>query len=196
MKNINHGLLVSFLCFFLIVLYISCERTITKGYLSPEAEIHSFSIDSYEAEINGDSISLEFRYGTNIDELQPIIDISKGAKVTPKSGEKQDFSSPVVYKVIAEIGLVKEYTVCVSILPNTESEIEYFMVDDKKANIQGTNIMLLLDSGFKLESIKPTIQLSANASVYPKSGQAIDFNTPQKYTVTAEDGSKTVYTVT
>ncbi|MCT4614389.1 MAG: BspA family leucine-rich repeat surface protein [Marinifilaceae bacterium] len=191
----NNKLRYCFLYISLIILYISCEKDIFKTYLSSEAEIHSFLVDSYESEIKNDSIELKVSYGTNIKKMHPIINISKDAEVIPKSGVVQDFSFPVKYEVIAEDGFTREYTVYVSILPNTESKIKFFVVDFKKANIQDNNISLVLDQGYKLGNIKPIIEISANASVKPKSGVSVDFNTPQKYTVTAEDGSKTIYTV-
>ncbi|MBN2416041.1 isochorismatase family protein [bacterium] len=42
----------------------------------------------------------------------------------------------------------------------------------------------------------PIIAVSEHASVYPASGVEADFSTPQIYTVTAEDGSSAVYSVT
>jgi len=46
------------------------------------------------------------------------------------------------------------------------------------------------------ESLVPTIVVSKNATVNPASGVAQNFSNPVNYTVTAEDGSSVVYTVT
>lgn len=45
-------------------------------------------------------------------------------------------------------------------------------------------------------SLKPTIELSAGATISPASGVAQDFTNPVEYTVTAEDGTTKIYTVT
>ena len=45
-------------------------------------------------------------------------------------------------------------------------------------------------------SLKPTIEVSAGASVSPASGEAQDFTSPVEYTVTAQDGTTKIYTVT
>ena len=47
-----------------------------------------------------------------------------------------------------------------------------------------------------LTALKPTIEVSAGASVSPASGTAQDFTSPVVYTVTAQDGTTKIYTVT
>jgi len=50
--------------------------------------------------------------------------------------------------------------------------------------------------GTNVTALSPTIEFSDGAEVSPASGVAQNFTNPVKYTVTAEDGSKTEYTVT
>lgn len=50
--------------------------------------------------------------------------------------------------------------------------------------------------GTNVTALVPTIEISADASVSPTSGTAQNFTSPVTYTVTAEDGSKQLYTVT
>ena len=47
-----------------------------------------------------------------------------------------------------------------------------------------------------LTALKPTIEISAGATVSPASGAAQDFTVPVNYTVTAQDGTTKIYTVT
>ncbi len=47
-----------------------------------------------------------------------------------------------------------------------------------------------------LTALKPTIEISAGATVSPASGVAQDFTVPVNYTVTAQDGTTKIYTVT
>ncbi|MFP4370001.1 MAG: DUF5018 domain-containing protein [Candidatus Kapaibacterium sp.] len=51
-------------------------------------------------------------------------------------------------------------------------------------------------AGTDMTSLVPTIAISAKATIDPTSGEAQDFTQPVVYTVTAEDGSQAVYTVT
>ena len=46
-----------------------------------------------------------------------------------------------------------------------------------------------------LKQLIPTIEISENATITPEGGIAQDFNEPVQYTVTAEDGTQAVYTV-
>lgn len=46
-----------------------------------------------------------------------------------------------------------------------------------------------------LKQLIPTIEISENATITPEGGIAQDFNKPVQYTVTAEDGTQAVYTV-
>lgn len=46
-----------------------------------------------------------------------------------------------------------------------------------------------------LKQLVPTIEISENATITPEGGIAQDFNEPVQYTVTAEDGTQAVYTV-
>ena len=55
-------------------------------------------------------------------------------------------------------------------------------------------IMATVPSGTDVTNLVPDIEVSAGATVNPASGEPIDFTNPVTYVVTAEDGSKAVYT--
>jgi hypothetical protein len=57
-------------------------------------------------------------------------------------------------------------------------------------------VMFHMPQGSSISAITPAITVSDNASIDPKSGVARDFSSPVAYTVTAEDGSTQVWTVT
>ncbi len=67
---------------------------------------------------------------------------------------------------------------------------------DAAGTITDTSIAVTLPSGTAVTSLTPTIAVSADASVSPASGEAKDFTSPVTYTVTAQDGSTKVFTVT
>ncbi len=50
--------------------------------------------------------------------------------------------------------------------------------------------------GTDVTALKPIIEVSNQATISPESGTLMDFTNPVTYTVTAEDGSQSIYTVT
>lgn len=63
------------------------------------------------------------------------------------------------------------------------------------AIIRNDSIFYKLPSSTDITALKPTITFSDNANLIPASGQATNFTSPVKYTVTAEDRTKKVYVV-
>ena len=78
-----------------------------------------------------------------------------------------------------------------------EKLITSFSIPDVTASIdQSTNtVTLLVSNRQNLSALTPTIGISSNASISPSSNTAQDFSTGINYTVTAEDGTTSQYTV-
>lgn len=57
-------------------------------------------------------------------------------------------------------------------------------------------VLATVPAGTNVTALVPIITVSDNATVYPVSGVPQNFTTPNTYTVTAEDGTQAVYTVT
>lgn len=96
------------------------ERTwtvkITRTPVATGRQIKSFRYGGYEATINGGTAEITMTLPKGISPVfAPTIEISEFATVTPASGEVQDFSSPVKYKVTAQNKASKTYTVKVTI---------------------------------------------------------------------------------
>jgi len=88
-------------------------------------------------------------------------------------------------------------TVTNSVLsPNKDITSFSFANPAVTGTINGTNIIVLVPSTTDVTNLTPTIVVSNYASVSPASGVAKDFTNPVIYTVTAEDLSTKVYTVT
>jgi hypothetical protein len=83
--------------------------------------------------------------------------------------------------------------------PSSAKEITGFSFETPSVsgsiNPAGT-ILVLVPSDTVLTSLSPTITVSPGASVSPESGEEQDFSDPVPYTVTAEDSSTKVWTVT
>ncbi|MFO7616695.1 MAG: hypothetical protein R6V75_05545 [Bacteroidales bacterium] len=64
------------------------------------------------------------------------------------------------------------------------------------AVISGTDVSAHVTFATNLSLLIPTIEISPRASISPASGIVTDFSSPVTYTVTAEDGTTKVFTVT
>ena len=90
--------------------------TITRAPVATGRQILSFTYGAVAGtidQVNG-TISLALPAGTGTT-FAPTIRVSDFATVTPASGEAQDFSKPVQYKVKAQNGSTNTYTVTVTV---------------------------------------------------------------------------------
>ncbi|MBR4147102.1 MAG: DUF5018 domain-containing protein [Bacteroidales bacterium] len=71
----------------------------------------------------------------------------------------------------------------------TDPDVEATIGDDMK-------IEAIVPFGTDVTALVPVITISEKATINPASGEPMDFTNPVPFTVTAEDGSKAVYTVT
>lgn len=166
---------------------------------SSHNEIIYFSIGDYVADIDHEKgkILIELPYGSDISALRPYIKVDYRAKIIPDSGEEQDLTKPVTYKVISESGATKEYEVAVIIgEASSENEILSFRVGTIEGKIEGNDIVVEVPSSIDLKKVKPFIEVSPNAKVEPASFEEVDFSKgPVAYTVTAENGDQKTYKV-
>ena len=90
--------------------------TITRAAVATGNQILSFSYGAAAGVIDQvqSTIKLELPAGTSTT-FAPTIKLSDFATVTPASGEAQDFSKPVQYKVKAQNGSTNTYTVTVTV---------------------------------------------------------------------------------
>lgn len=81
---------------------------------------------------------------------------------------------------------------------SSEKQLLSFDIKGEQATIieSDKNVTLSFTSVVSLSSLTPTISVSDKASISPASGEAQDFTSPVEYTITAEDGTAVVYTVT
>ncbi|WP_348800024.1 DUF4960 domain-containing protein [Flavobacterium adhaerens] len=89
------------------------DYTVTTVVLSP---IKSFTINGVSATINDvtKTITMTLPEGTNLKELQPIIELTTGVSISPASGTIIDFTNPVVFAVIFN-GESVDYTATVDV---------------------------------------------------------------------------------
>lgn len=80
-------------------------------------------------QINGNSVSLNVPYGTNLNEVLVEFSVSPFATVSPASGGMVNLSQPLNVSVTAEDGTVRQYTINTTVLPE-ETAIRGFWIPD------------------------------------------------------------------
>lgn len=108
--------------------------TITRTAVARGRQILSFTYGAAAGVIDQvkGTISLELPAGTSTT-FAPTIRVSDFATVTPASGETQDFSKPVIYKVTAQNGSTNTYTVTVTV---SQEQVENPYKADMKSLVQ------------------------------------------------------------
>ena len=168
-----------------------------------EKFILTFKVDSIYGTVDEDNgmVRLDFPAGTDVTHLTPTITISVYATIEPESGVAQDFTNPVYYTVTALNGTTSQYMVeAVVHDSDNEKSILSFRFDelDSEGYIDEVvrTISFVLPGETDVTHLIPTIEVSEGATVEPASGVAQDFTHPVTYTVTAQNGTTAVYTVT
>ena len=182
--------------------------------LSSEKEITAFSLagltPAVTATIDGSEICLTVPHGTALTALVATfnttgVKVEAGGAVQTSGTTAVDFTSPVTYKVTAEDGSVKKYTVTVTEARSPAKEITAFSFNELSpavtAAIKDTSISLFLPYGINSTALTATftttgVKVEAGGAVQISGTTAVDFSNPVTYTVTADDGSEKMYTVT
>lgn len=173
--------------------------------------------ENCEATITGLQVAVTVPAGTDLSSLVPAF-VSSGTSVRVNSSPQtsgvtaQNFSSTVVYTVVAENGSSKEYTVTVTRRLSSDKQITSFVFDKAKnprlsqsvsgvINQTARTIVVELPSGTSLLGLIPTfvttgVRVAANGVPQTSGVTANNFVNPLTYSVTAEDNSTFSYTVT
>lgn len=161
---------------------------------STENSITQFRLLGIDAIVSDGSISVTVPYGSDVTSIAPEL-THTGANIEPDESEALNFSTAQTYTVTAANGDTRQYTVTVTIAPNTAKTITSFELLGYAATIDGTDITLTLPYGSSVTSVTPEIT-HTGVSIEPEESEAQDFSQPVMYTVTAADSSTQTYTVT
>jgi hypothetical protein len=146
------------------------------------------------------TVTFHMPYGMNITGLSPAITVSPNASINPNSGFTRNFTNPVTYTVTAQDNSTVDWTVTCVVDLNTAKDITGFSVNNQQggSNIDAVDhtITFKMFPGANLTALVPTINISGGASISPNSGVPQNFLSSVVYTVTAEDNSTQVWTVT
>ena len=172
--------------------------------LSSAKQITSFTIPNQTGDTvtTNQNITIVMPYGTDVTNLTPAISVSANATISPASGTTEDFTNPVAYTVTAQDSTTQVYTVTVNKTLNSAKAVTSFDFDEFTPAVTGTvtendhTIALTVPFGTNVTNLTPTVTVSPDATISPASGTAEDFTNPVAYTVTAQDSTTQVYTVT
>ncbi|MDR2363786.1 MAG: DUF5018 domain-containing protein, partial [Spirochaetaceae bacterium] len=150
----------------------------------------------------------------SIDSMKPTITFI-GKSLSPGSGSPRDFSSPVDYRVSAEDGSYRDYTVTVYKNTNTSKEILRFDLDlgsglaaegiiTENSDGSGGTITATVPAGTNLSSLTIHLAHTGLKMIDPGSGSHAsatfdytgDFSAPTTWTIVDHDGGSKTYTLT
>lgn len=162
-------------------------------------EIKEIELSEISAETSTINISVPF--GTDLTALTPIIIFSDSAYINPQSGVEQSFLDTVIYVVTAENGDQRTWQVIVLELLNTENNIISFEFSDFELPIIGlvndslNKVELQVPFGTNVSALIPTIKISEQAEVIPKSGLPRDFTNSVYYELISQSGESEFWEV-
>jgi pectate lyase len=184
-------------------LYVAGTLAASNG-----ASITSFKlpgqIGSEQIFADDDSISITVPMGTNLSAVVPQqVQISPNATILPAVNVARDFSTVVIYSVTAQDGVtVRHWKVNVRLVASTEKNITAFKLSDSQIGLAtidsaAATVRVLMPLGSSLTNLVPVLlEVSPFATVSPLPTAALNFSAPVQYTVTAQNSSSKVWTVT
>lgn len=161
------------------------------------------SFKPLEKEPFKDSITLEIPWyfpegsynETSLDSMLITATLPNSSYMKPALG-LTNLTQPAEYTLTAQNGEIRNYTISAVRKKSNKAEIESFTLNE--ASISGivVNDKIIIPYTTKdISSQTATVKLSYYASISPDPSVARDYSQPVEYTVTADDGTKAVYTV-
>ncbi|MBT4265091.1 MAG: hypothetical protein HOD85_12875 [Deltaproteobacteria bacterium] len=231
MRKAKHGLLVIILIILTLISTVGCKveeekEVSTSGSASAKSagkDITEFVFPSLDgalsstvtATIDGTKITATVPFGTDLTALVPAF-TTNGLSVEVDfivqiNGETaNDFSNPVIYRVVGPDGSIQDYTVTVIVAPNSASkDITAFSFTDANAaltstviaTISGTEITATVPFGTDVTALVPIFTTNGSSVEVGGTAQisgttANDFSSVVTYRVTADNSTAQDYTVT
>jgi hypothetical protein len=152
---------------------------------------------------DANTITVTVPSGTNRANLRPMVYFT-GMALSPGSGTANNFTSAAAYTVTGASGKTRTYSVVVNSVPSTSKDITRF----KLSGVINSDIIIgavpdadglypisvQVPEGTDLAGLGAEIS-HTGVSISPEAESPRNFNSPQNYTVTAEDGSVKTYKV-
>ena len=181
----------------LMLLAAGCNSDNTSDLLlEGDTWLKTFQLDEYQGTIDNANktivVGVPETYNTTAMKITAI-EVSEGAEASMKIGDIANFSFPKTLTV-TNGNTFFNYTVTVK---HDEARITSFKLNDTYAGVidqENHSILVRVPTSVDITKMIPTIETSEGATTQPVSGEAIDFSTPVKFTVTYQT-AQVVYTV-
>lgn len=167
----------------------------------------SLSDDIYGS-FSNDVITVVLPYGSTAGDLKAFFEttgetVKVNGTVQSSGVTVNSFTAPVEYTVIAENGDVHPYSVEVSVAKSDAKSITWFVIDGEEAVIDETGRTITASfpsaknvSALNTEYITTGVKVEVGEVEQVSGVTKNDFSSPVIYTVTADNGTKSDYTVT
>jgi hypothetical protein len=205
--NTNYILKPLFLLATMVIIVVasfgSCKKELAK---SSDANILKFTlkeqVDTAKIDKTNRKVEITVKYTSNVKKLVPVIEISQGASITPKSGDTVDFSSGSAdFVITAEDKSASNWKVYITIEKSGlsgDNKILSIAIPGQigEAVIKDTIYTFTMLANADLINIKPAITISEGALIEPALESIVDFSKGfADYTVTAKNGVKAMYRI-
>jgi hypothetical protein len=132
---------------------------------------------------------------TKLDSLFVTATLPNNAIMSPSFG-LTNMTSPKSYQLTAQDGTVQEYTITAVRKRSNKKEIKSFKLNESGiSGIVVNNTVVIPYTSEDISKQTATVELSYYAKIAPDPATVHDYTNPVQYTVTADDGTSTVYTV-
>ncbi len=152
---------------------------------SQDVNIHEFTINGVQGVIDNETMMIKVMLPpkSDVTSLVPDIKVADNAVITPGSGESQNFSGNVEYKV-TNGNLYNTYKVSVEVL---NAKITKFILNGRYVGtIDPVNntISVTVPTTIDVTKLIPTIEYTEGATISPENSKIQDFTNPVVYTLT------------
>ncbi len=181
------------------LLFATCKKEdITSG--SDQPYITSFRFEEFPNPIEADIdtlnkiITASVPESADITQLRPIIRVTTGAQLSPKSGVANDFTNGAFYKVTGRNGRAVNYFVQINRVSDNNS-ISFFHLPDlfQQGAISGNTISFKLPYGTKLDAVKVNFDKPAMSATPFNPGDTVNLSNMSTFTVTSAFGTQRSY---
>ena len=114
-------------------------------------------------------------------------------------------TTTITWTVLDESGNQSECTQLITVISNdssqsSENDITSFLISgqlgESRIDQKNSAISFVVPFGTNVTALSPNIEISENATISPETDEVQDFTSPLMYTVTSEDGTEQMWTVT
>ncbi|MCK9182652.1 MAG: hypothetical protein M0P13_07225, partial [Fibrobacteraceae bacterium] len=175
------------------------KNTSASLYITFEKQFKQTKVDS------SGTILVKLPYGSALSSAKVESDsTSFGAGISPSVSSVSDWSSAKTFTVTAEDGTVKKWTVTVEVAAEDEtasSDKDLLSISaageisDATVNSSKKTVVFHLANKAALANVSIAFSISSTASASPASGSIVDLSSSKSLTITAEDGTNSIWTL-